>query len=75
MIVKVIGKRQGVSKKSGKAYLQATYLEPMVGGEGYAGNSVFLEPQEHNYNDIEVGAEYDIQFSRTGFLVAFEKVD
>lgn len=71
MKVKVIGKREGISKKSGKPYLQVTYLTPMVGGIGEAGDSLFLDPAEHKFADIQIGKNYEADFSRNGFLVAF----
>lgn len=74
MKIKVIGKRQGISKKSGKPYLQVAYLQPMIGGEGSAGDSLFLDPAEHDYNAINIGKTYDAEFSRTGYLVGFTPV-
>ena len=72
MKVKVIGKREGVSKKSGKPYLQVAYLAPMVGGVGEAGDSLFLDPAEHKFESITIGKMYDAEFSRTGYLVGFK---
>ena len=74
MKIKVIGKREGISKKSGKPYLQVSYLAPMIVGVGEAGDSLFLDPTEHKFDSILVGKMYDAEFSRTGFLVGFTPV-
>ena len=72
MKIKVIGKRQGVSKKSGKPYLQVAYLDKMNGGEGESGDSLFLDPTEHDYNSVIIGKFYEVEFNRGGFLTSFK---
>jgi len=72
MKIKVIGKRQGTSRKSGKRYLQVAYLDRMFGGEGEAGNSLFLDPAEYDYNSVTIGKMYEAEFTRNGYLVSFK---
>ncbi len=72
MKIKVIGKRQGTSRKSGKRYLQVTYLDRMIGGEGEAGDSLFLDPEEYNYQSVIIGKMYEVEFTRNGYLVSFK---
>ncbi len=72
MEIKIIGKRQGVSKKSGKPYVQAFYLAPVHDGEGEAGDSLFLSPDEYPLNSIAVGKKYTAEFNRSGFLQSFK---
>lgn len=70
MNVKVIGKRSGISKKSGKNYYQVFYVSKCINGEGDAGDSVFLDADE--YSKVAVGKNYDAQFSRGGYLESFK---
>lgn len=72
MKIKVIGKREGVSKKSGKPYLQVAYLDRMNGGEGEVGDSLFLDPHEYDSGSIHLGKQYEAEFNRGGFLVSFK---
>ncbi len=74
MKIKIIGKRQGVSKKSGKPYVQAFYLNSVHDGEGEAGDSLFLSPEDYPYSKVIVGKEYDAQFTRNGFLADFKPI-
>lgn len=74
MRIKVIGKRQGVSKKSGRPYLQVSYLEKLNGGEGQTGANLWLDPSEYSYDKVIVGKEYDADFNGGGFLVGFKPV-
>lgn len=71
MEIKVIGKRQGISKKSGKQYLQVGYLAPAVNGLGEFGDSIFLDPTEFEYEEIAIGKKYYVEFNRQGFLQSF----
>ena len=71
MKIKVIGKREGVSKKSGKPYVQVSYLEKMNGGEGQVGNNLWLDPKDYDAKTVVVGKEYNAEFNSGGFLVSF----
>ncbi|MBE7008551.1 MAG: hypothetical protein E7422_05330 [Ruminococcaceae bacterium] len=72
MEIKVIGKRTGISKKSGKEYLQVGYLAPAVNGVGEFGDSLFLDPSEYKYEEIAIGKKYNAEFNRQGFLQSFK---
>ena len=70
MKIKAIGKRKGISKKSGKPYFQVFYLDDCHGGEGKAGDSLFLE--EDDFAKVTIGGEYNAEFSKGGFLTSFK---
>lgn len=78
MIVKIIGKahREGTSKKSGNSYNFniAYYLGNDSGVTGQRGLEILLDPETYPLADIQLGADYNIEFGPRGTVVSFQKV-
>lgn len=78
MIVKVIGKshREGTSKKTGAPYNfnVAYYLGQDTGVVGRRGMEVILGPEMYPLENIQIDAEYNIEFGPRGAVVNFQKV-
>ena len=79
MIIKVIGKAhlQGESKKTGKPYdfIQVHYNGPAYGVEGLGAITQNLSPQYYDYDSIQIGKCYDLQFDNRGYPVSFKLAD
>lgn len=78
MKIKVIGKQhmQGTSKKTGNPYdfLAVHYIDKINGGVGERGEQISLDPAFYDYNQIEIGKEYDVTFGRYGRVDGFVPV-
>lgn len=74
MLIKIIGKSSGVSKKTGNPYCIAHYVtsKPNVIGQ-YASN-MFVNPQLMSANEIEIGSEYNADYDESGYLTGLYKV-
>ena len=79
MKIKVIGKahRQGTSKKTGKDYdfIQLHFVAPDRGVEGYAAQTITLEPGQFDYGSIQVDGVYNVEYGPRGYVVGLEWVD
>ena len=78
MRINVIGKqhREGTSKTSGKPYnlniVHHTCQEDGV--EGFAANQQALSAVDYPFETIQVGKQYDLDFSNRGFVRTFQLV-
>jgi hypothetical protein len=75
MKVNLVGKQhiQGVSKKTGNPYdntiVHVTY--PESGIDGNAVDRVFLDAKVFPVESLVVGATYDLEYNRRGFVAGF----
>lgn len=78
MRIKVIGKqnRNGTSKKTGKPYNfnVVHYVGKSAFVIGEAALTLNLDPEEYPIDSIIVGANYDVDFDGSGYVVDFRKV-
>ena len=78
MKIKIYGKAhlEGTSKKTNKPFNlnQIHYLAPARNVEGLSAQSVFLDPAQFPLDRITLGAEYDIEFDRSGYVVGLAPV-
>lgn len=65
---------EGTSKRTGKDYNfnQIHYLAPARGVDGLSAQTLTLDPKMYPINTIIVGADYDVEFDRNGYVVGFE---
>ena len=75
MKIKVIGKAhlKGTSKKTGNDYdfIQVHYNGRARGVDGLAALTLSLDPREHPFADVIVGADYSVEFDNRGYIVEF----
>lgn len=78
MKIHVEGKQhlEGVAKKTGKPYNfnQVHYLAPSFGVEGLAALTLGLDAAAYPITGIVVGADYNVEFDRNGYVVDFRLV-
>ena len=68
---------EGTSKRTGKDYNfnQIHYLSPARGVDGLAAQTLTLDPKLYPIETIRVGADYNVEFDRNGYVVSFELAD
>lgn len=78
MKIKVYGKAhlEGHSKRTGKDYNfnQIHTLVKSNGVEGYAAQTITLDPVNFPIGSIEVGADYNVEFDMRGFVVSLDRI-
>ena len=78
MKMKVLGKmhRAGTSRKTGNAYdfIQLHYLGKEPGVEGQAACTVNIDPGLLPYEDVKIGADYNVEYGPRGYVTGFSAV-
>ena len=78
MKVTVIGKEyvSGTSKKTGKPFAANVVhvSQKKMGVEGFAADSIWLDPASYPLPDIQVGKTYDVDRDGRGFICGFDLV-
>ena len=68
MLIKLTGKAQGTSKKSGNKYMTAHYLCKKPNVEGQSAGNMFVNPNLIDYDKLIIGKDYNADFDENGFL-------
>lgn len=78
MKVTVIGKfrKQGVSRKTGEVYdiCNAYVTHPLRGAEGLVSERVSLNPAQFDFDGIQIGKSYNLDYDSNGFLMDFSLI-
>lgn len=78
MKVSVIGKfrKKGVSRKTGELYdiCNVYVTHPLKGAEGLVSERVSLNPELYDYDGIQIGKSYNLDYDSNGFMMDFSIV-
>ena len=78
MKIRIEGKAhlEGTSKKTGREYNfnQIHFLAPARGVDGFAAQTLSLDPMMYPIGSIQVGATYNVEFGMRGDVVALDLV-
>lgn len=73
MLITIIGKSAGVSKK-GNPFCIAHYTAKKPNVQGLYCNNMFVSPNLMSADAIEVGADYNADYDESGYLTGLYRV-